>query len=118
MAKILKLLRIGNGILFELLLAFLIVFAFLVRTSPVQTKLAQIASSYFSKELKTTFKVSRVSIVFFNKIALDGVTIKDRNNKNIAQFQSLLLTLRSVNNIKNEIRFKKLEIKNGDFNLY
>lgn len=118
MAKILKLLRIGNGILFELLLAFLIVFAFLVRTSPVQTKLAQFASSYFSKELKTTFKVDRVSIVFFNKIALDGVTIKDKQHKNIAQFQSLFLTLRSINNIKKEIRFKKLEVKNGDFNLY
>ncbi len=118
MAKILKLLRIGNSILFELLLAFLIVFAFLVRTSPVQTKLAQIASSYFSDELKTTFKVSRVSIVFFNKIALDGVTIKDRQHKNIAQFESLLLTLKSINNIKKEIRFKKLEIKGGDFNLY
>ena len=28
------------------------------------------------------------------------------------------MTLKSINNIKKEIRFKKLEIKGGDFNLY
>ena len=117
MTKVLKFTGKLLGISAEWFILFFVFFAFLVRTSPVQTYLAQRATSYFSKELKTTFSVERVSIVFFNKIVLDGVNIEDRQHKKIAYAKSLFVTLKGINQIKKEIRLKKVKVEQGIFNL-
>ena len=117
MTKVLKFTGKLLGISAEWFILFFVFFAFLVRTSPVQTYLAQRATSYFSKELKTTFSVERVSIVFFNKIVLDGVNIEDRQHKKIAYAKSLFVTLKGINQIKKEIRLKKVKVEHGIFNL-
>ena len=117
MTKVLKFTGKLLGISAEWFILFFVFFAFLVRTSPVQTYLAQRATTYFSKELKTTFSVERVSVVFFNKIVLDGVNIEDQQHKKIAYAKSIFVTLKGVNQIKKEIRLKKVKIENGIFNL-
>ena len=117
MTKVLKFTGKLLGISTEWFILFFVFFAFLVRTTPVQTYLAQSATSYFSKELNTTFSVERVSIVFFNKIVLDGVNIEDRQHKKIAYAKSIFVTLKGVNQIKREIRLKKVKIEQGIFNL-
>lgn len=117
MTKVLKFIGKLLGISTEWLILFFVFFAFLVRTTPVQTYLAQSATTYFSKELNTTFSVERVSIVFFNKIVLDGVNIEDRQHKKIAYAKSIFVTLKGVNQIKREIRLKKVKIEQGIFNL-
>ena len=117
MTKVLKFTGKLLGVSTEWFVLFFVFFAFLVRTSPVQTYLAQRATTYFSKELKTTFSVDRVSIVFFNKLVLDGVNIEDREHKKIAYAKSIFVTLKGVNQIKKEIRLKKVKIEHGIFNL-
>ncbi len=117
MTKVLKFTGKLLGISAEWFILFFVFFAFLVRTSPVQTYLAQRATTYFSEELKTTFSVDRVSIVFFNKIVLDGVNIEDRQHKKIAYAKSVYVTLKGINQIKREIRLKKVKIEHGIFNL-
>ncbi len=117
MTKVLKFTGKLLGISAEWFILFFVFFAFLVRTSPVQTYLAQRATTYFSKELNTTFSVESVSIVFFNKIVLDGVNIEDRQKKKIAYAKSIFVTLKGVNQIKKEIRLKKVKIEHGTFNL-
>ena len=117
MTKVLKFTGKLLGISAEWFILFFVFFAFLVRTSPVQTYLAQRATTYFSKELKTTFSVERVSIVFFNKIVLDGVNIEDRQHKKIAYAKSLFVTLKGINQIKKEIRLKKVKVEQGIFHL-
>ncbi len=117
MTKVLKFTGKLLGISTEWFVLFFVFFAFLVRTSPVQTYLAQRATTYFSKELKTTFSVDRVTIVFFNKLVLDGVNIEDRQHKKIAYAKSIYVTLKGVNQIKKEIRLKKVKVENGIFNL-
>ena len=117
MTKVLKFTGKLLGISAEWFVLFFVFFAFLVRTTPVQTYLAQRATSYFSKELKTTFSIERVSIVFFNKLVLDGVNIEDREHHKIAYAKSIFVTLKGVNQIKKEIRLKKVKIEHGIFNL-
>lgn len=99
----------------EWFLVTFILFAFLVRTTPVQTYLAKQATSYFSQELKTKVNIKRVSIVFFNRIVLDGVDIEDRHGDKIAYMNSLFVTLKGINQIKHEIRLKQVKIENGVF---
>jgi hypothetical protein len=115
MSKLLKLLGKVATISLEWFLVFFICFAFLVRTSPVQTYLAQRATSYFSKELNTRVSIKRVSIVFFNRIVLDGVNIEDRKGEKIAYMKSLFVTLKGINQIKQEIRLRQLKIDQGVF---
>lgn len=117
MTKVLKFTGKILGVSTEWFVLFFVFFAFLVRTSPVQTYLAQRATTYFSEELKTTFSVERVSIVFFNKLVLDGVNIEDQQHKKIAYAKSIFVTLKGINQIKKEIRLKKVKIENGIFNL-
>ena len=57
MAKILKILAYSLGSIVEWLLIFIISFAFLIRMPQVQSFVAREATSFFSKELKTTVKV-------------------------------------------------------------
>ena len=115
MSKLLKLLGKITTISLEWFLVAFILFAFLVRTSPVQTYLAQRATSYFSKELKTKVNIERVSIVFFNRLVLDGVDIEDRKGDKIAYMKSLFVTLNGINQIKREIRLRQLKIERGVF---
>ena len=118
MTKLLKFAGKITAIFIEWFVILFIVFAFLVRTSPVQTFLAQKATSYFSKELKTDVSIGRVSIVFFNRLVLDEVNIEDRKGDKIAYMKSLFLTLKGVNQIKKEVRLKHVKVENGIFHLY
>ena len=117
MSKLLKLLGKVATISIEWFLVFFICFAFLVRTSPVQTFLAQRATNYFSKELKTRVNIKKVSIVFFNRIVLDGVDIEDRKGDKIAYMKSLFVTFKGINQLKHEIRLKQVKVENGVFHL-
>lgn len=93
MVKLLKILGRTVGIIFEWLFVFLIAFAFLVRTSPVQTYLAQQATNYLSKELKTTVKIDKVDIVFFDQVALDGFLIFDQQKDTLLATKTVFATL-------------------------
>lgn len=93
MAKLLKIFGRTLGIIFEWLLVFLIFFAFAVRTSPVQTYLAQQATAYLSKELNTTVKIDKVAVVFFDQVALDGLLILDQEKDTLLAAKTLFVTL-------------------------
>lgn len=93
MAKLLKILGRTVGIIFEWLLVFLIAFAFLIRTSLVQTFLAQKATSYLSKELDTKVKIDKVDIVFFDQVALDGFMILDQQKDTLLATKTVFATL-------------------------
>ncbi|MFK7784845.1 MAG: translocation/assembly module TamB domain-containing protein, partial [Crocinitomicaceae bacterium] len=93
MAKLLKILGRSLGIILEWLLVFVIFFAFLIRTSPVQTFLAQKATNYLSKELNTKVKVEKVDIVFFDQVALDGFIIYDQDKDTLLAAKTVFATL-------------------------
>ena len=78
MSKVLKIVGQSLGIVLECLLAFLIIFLFVVRSSFVQTYIANQVTQYLSNELKTTVKVDKVDVIFFDRLAIDGLLIKDQ----------------------------------------
>lgn len=111
MAKLLKILGRTLGIIFEWLLVFVIVFAFLIRTAPVQTFLAQKATDYLSKELKTTVKIDKVDIVFFDQVALDGFLILDLEKDTLLAANTLFATLDDYDLSKLNFTVGKVRLK-------
>lgn len=113
MSKLLKIVGRLTGGLLEWFLILFIFFAFAIRTSPVQTFLAQQVTDYLSKELKTKFKVDKVSIIFFNKVALDGVFVLDQKKDTLASINSVFVTLKSFNQYTRKIALDELKLEGG-----
>lgn len=118
MTKLLKFTGKCVSITLEWFLVLLIFFAFFVRTSPVQTYLAKQITRYFSEELHTKFNVGKVSIVFFNKIALDDVEIEDLDHTKMFFMKSVFFKFQGVNQIKREIRIKEIALEDGNITIY
>lgn len=100
--------------------------SFAIKSSGFQTYLAQKATSFLSKELKTKIKINSISITFFDKIALDGVSILDLNKDTLANISSLYCSIGNINIEKSSFEVQDLKLdkgvvkiyrqKNGDFN--
>lgn len=113
MSKILKITGRITGGLLEWLLILLIFLAFAIRTSPVQTFLAQQATAFLSKELNTTFHIEKVSIIFFHKVALDGVFVRDLQKDTIASLETVFVTLKSFDAKLGIISLDEVNLKGG-----
>lgn len=97
MAKILKILARMVGLILEWGLVTLILFAFLIRTSFVQTYIAQKAATYLSKELGAKVEVGSVAIVFIDRIALDDVLIEDQQGETLISAKRIIATFEELN---------------------
>lgn len=113
MTKLLKNLAKLIGGIFEWTLILLIFIIFAIRTSPVQTFLARQATDYLSNELHTTFRVDKVSVLFFHKIALDGVFVLDQHQDTLADIQSLYVTIHNFSQLKNLLTLNELALEKG-----
>jgi hypothetical protein len=83
MANLLKIIGRIMGISLEWVLIFVIFLAFAIRSTQFQTFLAQKAGEFLSSELKTTVKVDEVAILFFDKVAFDGLLVLDQKLRTI-----------------------------------
>lgn len=113
MTKVFKILGRILGISLEWILILITVFAFVIRTSTVQTYIAQKATEYLSKELQTTIRIERVSIVFIDRIAVDGILVLDKNNDTIASIKTLYGSLRDLSLKKKYIKLDEVELEGG-----
>jgi len=111
MAKLLKILGRTLGSLIEWSLILIIVLAFAIRTSAVQTYFAEKATNYLSKELGAEVKVDKVAIVFFDKVALDGVLIKDQANDTLIYAKRILVDLEEINFSKKKFTISTADVK-------
>lgn len=113
MAKLLKILgRIVGGI-FEWSLILLIVLAFVIRTSAVQTYFAHIVTDYLSDELHAKVKVDEVAIVFFDEVALDGVLIEDQNGDTLVSAKRILVNLDDISFKKKSYTIAEARLREG-----
>lgn len=117
MAKILKISGRILGLSFEWILIFITLFAFAIRTSPVQTYLAGLATDYLSKELNTTLRIDRISIVFVDRVALDGVLVLDQQKDTLADIHRIYLSIKNINLNKKKIGFGKAELEKGNVHI-
>lgn len=113
MVKLLKILGRSTGVILEWILILIIILAFAIRLPQFQTYLAHKVTEYFSRELKTTISIKEVEILFFDRVALDGVLILDLQNDTIASVKTLYATLESVNFDKNYIHLRKAVLEKG-----
>lgn len=126
MTKLLKIIRQSIGLLLEWTLIFIILFAFAIRTSPVQTYLAKKATAYLSKELKTEISIDQVAIIFFDEVALDGVLFKTPENDTLIAAKTIYIGVKDWNISKIKFHLKNVDIEDaiihisrsekGDFN--
>lgn len=113
MTKVFKILGRILGISLEWVLIIITVFAFIIRTSTVQTYLAQAATDYLSSELNTTIRVDKVSIVFLDRVALDGVFALDQENDTLASIKTMYVSLKELNFKKKFIKLDEAELEGG-----
>lgn len=117
MTKVFKIIGRFLGISLEWILIAIIVFAFVIRTSPVQTYLAQKATEFLSRELNTTIHIDNVSIVFIDRVALDGVFILDQQKDTLASIKTVYVTLDELNLDKNYIKLGQAELEKGHIHI-
>lgn len=113
MAKLLKISGRTLGILLEWVLILVIVLAFAIRTSPVQTFFAQQAASYLSKELNTTIKIDKVDIVFIDEVALDGFLILDEEKDTLIAAKTVFAELKDYDLKKTHFTIGKVTLEEG-----
>jgi len=93
MTKVIKILGRTFGVFFEWMLIFVILFAFLIRTSSFQSYLAKQATDFFSKEWNTKVNIGKVDITLFSRIYLENVLIHDLSDKRLVSIRSLELLI-------------------------
>lgn len=113
MTKILKITARIVGLLLEWLLVFILFLAFGIRTSPVQTYIAQQLTAYLSDELGAKFHVEKVDIIFLDKVELQGVFAQDLDGDTLLYAGSLYLELHDYDLDKKYFRFSEVEIDNS-----
>jgi hypothetical protein len=118
MSKLIKIFIRFIGIILEWALIVVIFFAFAIRSSKFQTYLGKQATAYLSKELKTKISIDKVDIYFFDKVALDGVFILDKQKDTLADIKSVFVTLNSFDSKKNSLDLKEINLKTGNVKLY
>jgi len=118
MAKLLKIVGRIIGISFEWLLIVIISLAFLIRSSPFQTYLAQKATSYLSEELNAKITIEKLEIVFLDKIALKGVKALDQKGETLIVTNEILVTFDKLNFSKNEYIVSKVLVSDGSAWVY
>jgi hypothetical protein len=117
MTKVLKIVGRLLGVTFEWLLITLILFAFVIRTSRVQTFLAQKAAAFLSEELGTTISIDEVAIVFIDRVALDGVLVLDQKRDTLARIETLYITLDKLDLNKKAVFLDQAVLDDGTVHL-
>ncbi len=117
MSKLMKFIGRFLSIFVDVLFILLIVLAFSVRTTKFQTFLAQKATAYLSSELGTKMHIEEVAIVFFNRVALEGVYLEDTNGETLADISTLHVKLKALDFIKNKITIASVLLDRGNIHL-
>ncbi|XOV67642.1 MAG: translocation/assembly module TamB domain-containing protein [Fluviicola sp.] len=117
MAKVLKFLGRTLGGIVEWTMILVILFAFLIRTSTVQTFLAQKTAAYLSGELKAKVDIDKVDIYFFDRIALNGLDIEDQQGERLLYAKQVLVNLDDINIRKKSYTVGEAEIRNAYIHL-
>lgn len=113
MAKVLKILGRIVGISFEWVLLVLILFAFAIRTSQFQTYLGALATNFLSKELNTELRIGKIDIVFFDKVYLKDVFVRDLHGDTLASLDQIMVRVKSFDFGGEYIHLKSVGLLKG-----
>lgn len=113
MTKLLKILAYTIGSLIEWILILVVLLAFALRVPSVQTYFAAQATTYLSSELGAEVKINKVHFIFFDKVALDGILLRDQQGDTLIYSDRILVTIDEYNFGKKEYTIGASEIKNA-----
>ncbi len=117
MTKVLKITGLCISLLFELLLLLVFVLVFAIRSSSVQSFLANEATAYLSKELNTKISIEKVDIVLFKHIDLKNIFIQDLQKAKLLHLAHLNIDLDRIKLINKQLLIKEISLANGSVNL-
>lgn len=117
MTKVIKILGFTFFTLWEITLFSLILIAFFIRTSEFQTYLAKLGADFLSKELNVEVQISKVDIVFFDRVAIDGVFMGDHHQDTLIHIPELLANLDMRDLISGKLHLNEVTLSNTYFNL-
>ncbi len=101
-----------------LLVGFILITTLLFQIPAVQTWAARQATRFLSKELQTTVKIDRISLLFLNRFELHHFYLEDYSRDTLLYSHSLKIDL-SINPFawaKNGIQVNKLELEQAQLN--
>ncbi len=84
----------------------------LLQTSSVQTFLAKRITSHFSNQIKSTISIGSVDYKFFNKLVVNDILIKDRNNDTLFYSEKVTLGIRRLDFKKKSFRLGRISLIN------
>ena len=117
MSKLLKIIGRIAGISAEWILILFLFFAFAIRTYPVQTFIAQKAASYLSSELGAEIKLEALEIIFFDRVLLKNVHIKDRQNQTLLLLEEMDVRINSNIFFDTPFGVDKIKLSRGEVNI-
>jgi hypothetical protein len=117
MTKVLKIAGLTLAILLEWLLILVIFLVFAIRSSWVQTYLANRATAYLSSELQAKVHIGAVDIVLFRYIDLKDIYLEDQNKQPILALKHLYLGLDQFKLLQNKLLINELRLYGGKVNL-
>jgi hypothetical protein len=93
------------------ILALLPIFLFMLLRLPfIQTYVIKGLTKYISSEIRTSVSVRKVEYAYFNRIILDDILIKDRNNDTLLYSERVSASIRHLNFRKGTVRLGKVKI--------
>lgn len=117
MTKVLKFAGLTLAILTEWLFIFVIFLVFAIRSSFVQTYLANQATAMLSSELRAKVQIGAVDIVLFRFIDLKDVYLEDQTQQPIIALKHLYLSLDKFKLLQNKLLINELRLYGGKVNL-
>ncbi len=95
-------------IVFGVILLLPTVLYLLLKTAEVQTFLAKRITKHFSNEIKSTLSVGSIEYKFFNKLDVNDVLIKDKNNDTLFYSKEIKIGIRRMDFTNKSFRFGKV----------
>jgi len=80
----------------------------ILQISAVQTYLVKRITSHISQEIKSTISVGSIKFSFFNKLSVNDILIRDKNNDTLLYTQHLTAGLRFINLKSKSFRIGKV----------
>lgn len=87
-------------------------FIFALRIPEFQTLLLRRITDHFSEKFKSTISIGKVEFMFFNRLNLNDVLIKDRNYDTLFYSEKVFVKLKTINLNKNDVAFSQIVITN------
>lgn len=90
----------------------------LLHFDPLQAKLTDWVATHLGKQLKTEVKIASVEVGLFNRVVLHGVVIKDQQQKDLLQAQSIAAKIQLSPLLKGIVSLRTISLLDADILLY